>query len=105
MANFIYLPKFGYIDMDDIIQIHAPSGGEVNLDKDPEIAVRFGSPVFDGETLTNVVMIRNPEVIEFLVAALGLLGCPHSMGDLLQANPLGIVRRDGKKKQAKGYRK
>jgi hypothetical protein len=82
MAQFIYLPKFGYIDVDDIIQIHAPNGGEVNLDKKPEIAVRFGSPVFDGETLTNVVMIRNPEVIEFLTAALGLLSCPHNMADL-----------------------
>lgn len=74
-TRFVYLKSLGYVDLDDVIQVYSPDGGEIDLDKSPEIAVRFAAEVYDhaGRVITNVVKISDPAEIELLIQSLGLL--------------------------------
>jgi hypothetical protein len=82
MPNFIHLPEFGYLDLDNVVQVFNPNGGDVDLDHAPEIAVRLAAPVYDGYSISNVAKVTGPSV-ELLIAALGLLKVPHSLEDLI----------------------
>ena len=83
MANFIYVNKtIGYIDVDDIIQVHHPDGAsEIDLDK-PELAVRFASPIYDGHTHTTVMKVEDKDTASFIIAALGLLKAPTKIEEI-----------------------
>lgn len=86
MANFIYTKQLGYIDLDEVVQVYSPAGGELSLDDmddTPVVALNFRSQVFDGTAQTTRVLVRDEETINMIIAALGLLRVPHCLRDLI----------------------
>jgi hypothetical protein len=90
----------GYINLDEVVQVYSPSGGEVDLDSAAEIALNFRSHVFDGSAQTNTVLVRGEEEINMIIAGLGLLRAPCSLKEVQSRDPLNLQGRPGESTNA-----
>ena len=54
--------NYGYLNLDDIVQVYNPSDVKEPVDWDFVVAVRFGSQVVSGNGITDVLLVDDDEV-------------------------------------------